>query len=104
MLEVPVLRTLCALSDGQAECRLRDRLSFMRLVGLGLHEPVPDATTLRLSREQQLTKAGAVERLFGRSDAALRAAGFLAMGGVARAWARRPSRPARPGSRPRRRR
>jgi transposase, IS5 family len=40
----------------------------------------PDAKTIWLFREQ-LTRAGAVERLFQRFDAVLRAAGYLAMGG-----------------------
>ena len=33
------------------EYRLRDRLSFMRFLGLGLEDPVPDATTLWLYRD-----------------------------------------------------
>jgi IS5 family transposase len=52
----------------------------MRFVGLALHEPVPDAKTVWLFREQ-LVRAGAVERLFARFDAALRERGLLAMGG-----------------------
>jgi len=39
------------LSDDQAECQLRDRLSFMRFVGLWLEDAVPDAKTLWLYRE-----------------------------------------------------
>ena len=41
---------------------------------------MPDAKTIWLFREQ-LTRAGAIERLFARFDAALRDAGYLAMGG-----------------------
>jgi IS5 family transposase len=80
MFRLVVLQTLYTLSDDQAEYQLRDRLSFMRFVGLGLHEPVPDAKTIWLFREQ-LTRAGAIERLFARFDAVLREAGYLAMGG-----------------------
>jgi IS5 family transposase len=80
MFKVLVLQTLYTLSDDQTEYQLRDRLSFMRFVGLALHEPVPDAKTIWLFREQ-LTKAGAVDRLFRRFDAALRDEGVLAMGG-----------------------
>lgn len=80
MLRVLVLQTLYTLSDDQTEYQLRDRLSFMRFAGLGLHEPVPDAKTIWLFREQ-LTKAGAIDRLFRRLDAALRDKGVLAMGG-----------------------
>jgi transposase, IS5 family len=80
MFKVLVLQTLYTLSDEQTEYQLKDRLSFMRFVGLALHEPVPDATTLWLFREQ-LVRAGAVERLFARFDGALRDKGLLAMGG-----------------------
>ena len=44
---------------------MRDRLSFMRFLGLrlGLEDAVPDATTLWLYREA-LALAGAMENLF----------------------------------------
>jgi IS5 family transposase len=80
MFKVLVLQTLYTLSDDQTEYQLRDRLSFMRFVGLALHDPVPDAKTIWLYREQ-LARAGAVERLFARFDEILRAKGWLAMGG-----------------------
>ena len=75
-----VLQALYNLSDDQAEYQVRDRLSFMRFVGLGLEDAVPDAKTLWLYREA-LTKAGAVEDLFNQFDALLKARGYLAMGG-----------------------
>jgi IS5 family transposase len=80
MFKILVLQTLYTLSDDQAEYQLKDRLSFMRFVGLALHEPVPDAKTIWLFREQ-LTRGGAIERLFRRFDAALKDKGLLAMGG-----------------------
>jgi transposase, IS5 family len=80
MFKVLVLQTLCTLSDDQTEYQLKDRLSFMRFVGLALHDPVPDAKTIWLFREQ-LARAGAAEQLFARFDALLRAEGWLAMGG-----------------------
>jgi hypothetical protein len=80
MFKVLVLQTLYTLSDDQTEYQLRDRLSFMRFVGLALHDPVPDAKTIGLFREQ-LTRAGAVERLFRRFDTVLKNKGLLAMGG-----------------------
>jgi transposase, IS5 family len=52
----------------------------MRFVGLALHDTVPDAKTIWLYREQ-LTRAGALARLFARFDAVLAEHGFLAMGG-----------------------
>ena len=47
-----VLCELYNLSDEQFEYQLRDRLSFMRFLGLGLEDRVPDATTVWLYREQ----------------------------------------------------
>lgn len=67
MFRILVLQTLYTLSDEQTEYQLRDRLSFMRFAGLALHDPVPDAKTLWLLREQ-LTRAGARSRLFERFD------------------------------------
>ena len=75
-----VVQALYNLSDEQTEYQLRDRLSFMRFLGLGLEDAVPDATTLWLYREA-LAKAGMIEQLFADFDAHLRAQGYLAMGG-----------------------
>ena len=80
MFKILVLQTLYTLSDDQTEYQLKDRLSFMRFAGLALEDRVPDAKTIWLYREQ-LTRAGAIERLFAGFDAALRNAGYLAMGG-----------------------
>src|ERR1700730_4122322 len=75
-----VLQALYNLSDDQTEYQLRDRLSFMRFLGLELEDTVPDAKTLWLYREA-LGKAGAVEELFDLFDAFLKDKGYLAMGG-----------------------
>jgi len=75
-----VVQALYNLSDEQVEYQLRDRLSFMRFLGLGLEDAVPDATTLWLYREA-LARDGAVERLFAGFDGYLRDQGLLAMGG-----------------------
>jgi IS5 family transposase len=75
-----VLQALYNLSDDQAEYQLRDRLSFMRFLGLGIEDAVPDAKTLWLYREA-LAKAGAVEELFDLFDTHLKDKGYLAMGG-----------------------
>jgi transposase, IS5 family len=80
MFKVLVLQTLYTLADDQTEYQIRDRLSFMRFLGLALEDRVPDAKTIWLFREQ-LTQAGAIERLFASFDAELRRAGYLAMAG-----------------------
>jgi len=80
MFKSIVLCALYNLSDDQVEYQLRDRLSFMRFLGLGLEDPVPDAKTVWLYREQ-LAQAGMVEGLFAEFDGYLKDQGYLAMGG-----------------------
>jgi transposase, IS5 family len=80
MFKILVLQTLYTLSDDAAEFQIKDRLSFMRFLGLGLHDRVPDAKTIWLFREQ-LTRAGAIRELFASFDAHLKARGHLAMSG-----------------------
>ena len=50
MFKAIVLCELYNLSDDQVEYQLRDRLSFMRFLGLGLEDKVPDAKTVWLYR------------------------------------------------------
>lgn len=80
MFKVLILQALYNLSDAQAEFMIRDRLSFLRFLGLGLDDAVPDATTIWLFREQ-LVKANAMEKLFARFDRVLTEKGYLAMSG-----------------------
>lgn len=85
MLKVLILQAAHSLSDERAEYLIKDRLSFMRFLGLGLADAVPDANTIWTFREA-LTRARidgrpAIEVLFRAYEAALTKAGFLAMGG-----------------------
>ena len=80
MFQVLVLQGLYGLADEQTEFQIRDRLSFMRFLRLDLHGRVPDARTIWLFREL-LTRAKAIDALFARFEAHLRASGYLAMGG-----------------------
>ncbi len=80
MFQVLVLQALYGLADEQTEFQIRDRLSFMRFLRLDLHGRVPDARTIWLFREL-LTRAKAIDALFARFEAHLRASGYLAMGG-----------------------
>src|SRR3954471_2406640 len=74
MFKVLLLQAMHALSDERAEYLVKDRLSFMRFLGLGLADPVPDANTIWNFREA-LKRAGAIEVLFQRFAGALRTAG-----------------------------
>ena len=80
MFNILVIQTTNNLSDERAEFLINDRLSFMRFLGFGLSDRVPDARTIWLFREK-LTKAGAIEPLFERFDATLRQSGYIAMAG-----------------------
>ena len=68
MFKTLVLSALYNLSDDQIEYQVRDRLSFMRFLGLGLEDRVPDAKAVWLYREG-LAQAGdafqGVRRLSG---------------------------------------
>ena len=67
MFKILVIQTTNNLSDERAEFLINDRLSFMRFLGFGLSDRVPDARTIWLFREK-LTKAGAIGPLFERFD------------------------------------
>ncbi len=80
MFKPLVLGALCNLSDDQIGYQVRDRLPFVRVLGLGLWDPVPDATTVWLYREA-LAKAGMAEALFRQFDGHLARQGYSARGG-----------------------
>ena len=80
MFKVLMLQVMHPLSDERAEYLIKDRLSFMRFLGLGLSDPVPDANTIWNFRET-LKWADAIDALFARFDVALRQFGYLAMSG-----------------------
>jgi IS5 family transposase len=78
--KIVVLQSLYNLSDEQTEFLIRDRLSFMRFLDLGLEDGVPDATTIWLFREA-LVEAGLIDTLFDRFSQHLRVKGYIARGG-----------------------
>ena len=80
MFKTLVLGALYNLSDDQIEYQIRDRLSFMRFLGLGLGDRVPDAKTVWLYREA-LAKTGRMEDLFALFDGYLAREGYIARGG-----------------------
>ena len=85
MFKVLILQAAHGLSDERTEYLIKDRLSFMRFLGLGLADAVPDANTIWTFREAltraRMTGKPAIEVLFKAYEAALTKAGFLAMGG-----------------------
>jgi len=85
MFKMLVLRTLSGLGDGQLAYQVRNRVSFMALLGLEPGDPVPDEKTVWAFRET-LIQLGLMEELFDQFEAHLPEAGF------------RGSRPARAAS------
>ena len=80
MFKILVLQTLYNLADERVEYQIRDRLSFMRFLGLGLEDTVPDAMTVWLFREA-LARAGLVKALFERfNDTSMPRATSLVVG------------------------
>jgi IS5 family transposase len=79
MFKTLVLSALYNLSDDQIEYQVRDRLSFMRFLGLGLQDRVPNAKTFWHYREA-LAHAGLVEALFKQFDGHLARQGYIAGG------------------------
>lgn len=80
MFKVLVLQALYNLSDDQTKYQFRDWLSFMRFLGLDLHQRIPDAKTIWLFPET-LTQAGVVEKPFTQFDTYLTGQGLPARGG-----------------------
>ena len=80
MFSVLILQHLYNLSDDNIEYQIRDRLSFMRFLGLQMEHRVPDAKTAWLFRER-LKALGLVEVLFARFDDQLARRGYVAKTG-----------------------
>ncbi len=80
MFKILILQSLYNLSDDATEMQILDRLSFMRFLGLGIGDRVPDAKTIWLFREQ-LKEADILSELFHQFDVFLRKHGFEARKG-----------------------
>ena len=80
MFKILVIQSLYNLSDDAVEYQIMDRISFMRFLGLGLGDRVPDAKTIWLFRER-LKEGKLVKKLFRQFDQFLRNSGFAAKKG-----------------------
>lgn len=80
MFKVLVLQQLNNLSDDRIEYQIRDRISFMRFLGLELEDRVPDAKTVWSFREQ-LKVLNLVDELFARFHEQLASHGYIARSG-----------------------
>lgn len=80
MFKVLVLQQLNNLSDDRIEYQIRDRLSFMRFLGLQLEDRIPDAKTVWLFRER-LKEQNLTATLFTRFHEQLAQRGYIAKSG-----------------------
>lgn len=80
MFKILVLQQLHNLSDDRIEYQIRDRLSFMRFLGLQMESRVPDAKTVWLFRER-LKELKLVEVLFAKFHEQLASHGYVARAG-----------------------
>ena len=80
MFKILVLQQLHNLSDDRMEYQIRDRLSFMRFLGLQMESRVPDAKTVWLFRER-LKELKLVEVLFAKFHEQLAKRGYVARAG-----------------------
>ena len=76
LFKILVLQRIYNLSDDQTEYQINDRMSFMRFLGLGLSDRVPDAKTIWLYRDT-LTKANVIRELFDLFNGQLEEAGLI---------------------------
>ena len=80
MFKVLILQTLYNLADEAVEYQIRDRLSFLRFLGLERYDSVPDGTTVWRFRER-LKELEWIKPLFDRFGDFLAQAGLEARNG-----------------------
>lgn len=76
MFKILILQRYYNVSDDAIEYAILDRLSFMRFLGLGINDPVPDAKTIWLFRDK-LTSGDMIEKLFSYLDKLLDKDGII---------------------------
>jgi IS5 family transposase len=65
MFKILILQRMYNISDAQAEYQIKDRLSFMRFLGLSLCDTVPDEKTIWEFRDH-LVQANIIDTMFYR--------------------------------------
>jgi IS5 family transposase len=64
-----------AISDDELEFQVHDRISFMEFLGLGIEDPIPNAKTVWLFRDN-LAKHDLVKEVLAQFDDYLREKGY----------------------------
>lgn len=81
MFKILVLQRFYNLSDDQTEFQINDRMTFMRFLGLGINDKVPDAKTIWKFKDD-LASASAADDLFHLFDNRLREEGLISHKGT----------------------
>ena len=76
MFKVLMIKRLFNLSHDQTEYQINDRISFMRFLGLGINDIVPDAKTIWLY-EDMLSENEAGKELFEMFNASIAEEGYV---------------------------
>ncbi len=76
MLKILIIKRMYNLSHDQTEYQINDRISFMRFLGLGMGDRIPDAKTIWLY-EDLLSKSEAGQELFNMFFEEIRKAGYV---------------------------
>ena len=80
MFKMLILQQLYNISDQELEYQINDRFSFMKFLGLGIEDSVPDGTTVWMFRDN-LKKEGLITELFEKFEHYLQAQGYQAKEG-----------------------
>ena len=76
MFKILIIQRYYNLSDDQTEYQINDRISFMRFLGLGLSDKVPDAKTIWHFRNALIENCAA-DQLFNRFERMLEEANLI---------------------------
>ena len=80
MFKALILQAQHNLSDARMEFMIRDRLSWLRFLGLSLGDRTPDENTIRHFRNR-LTETGTLKRVMKAFDWQLQKMGYIPMSG-----------------------
>jgi IS5 family transposase len=80
MFKVLIIKRLYNLSLDQTEYQINDRISFMRFLGIGIGDSVPDAKTIWLY-EDMLSKSETGKKLFDLFFKEIEARGYITRSG-----------------------
>lgn len=80
MFKILIVQAQHNLSDARMEFMIRDRLSWMRLLGFALGDRTPDENTIRHFRNR-MTETGTLKRIMKAFDWQLHKKGYIPMSG-----------------------